>query len=82
MSENQKQGIYMEDPAVTLELLNSEEHKKILSRQMKKSKKSISVFVDQFISLSQVKVKNEEIDEIHLTPEMRHASLDSRELVK
>ena len=83
MEDNQKHGIYMEDPAVTLELLNSEEHLRFMQQQIKRGEKSIGAFVDQILSQSQVKVKGStDGEEIHLSPRMRYATLDPKEFVK
>ena len=83
MAENQRHGIYMEDPAITLDLLSSEEHIRFMKEQMKKGEKSLDAFVSQVLSQAQIKVNgNGSVDEVHLTPQMRYASLDPRELLK
>ena len=83
MADNQRHGIYMEDPAITLDLLSGEDHLKYIREQMKKGARSLDAFVSQVLSQSQVKVTgNGSIDEEHMSPEMRYATLDPRELLK
>ncbi|EAY19234.1 hypothetical protein TVAG_214590 [Trichomonas vaginalis G3] len=80
MNDNQRHGIYHEDPAITLELTslqesNNQKKNSSFSAPPVRGRKALDQFVDHILVNSEAKVRREQIEETTLTPEVRFEAI-------
>lgn len=75
MNDNQRHGIYHEDPAITLELAKEVESTKKVETTPMRGRKALDEYVDHILVNSEVKVRRKQIEETTLTPDVRFEAL-------